>query len=173
MYSINSFTQFESFLTHLYMNIFLIVNICRQNIHRKSITRVMTNRSMISSFIFFIYTSFIHISFILNISVARLLTSFFLLFLFFLLSLLCIRVNLCWRYAFIEFIALIKRSFATLSLTYYRYYRYHYRKNKSLNNHIRAVEPSRIVGKKEWQGIRENVFIYIHALHTCILSTHM
>lgn len=122
MYSINSFTQFESFLTHLYMNIFLIVNICRQNIHRKSITRVMTNRSMISSFIFFIYTSFIHISFILNISVARLLTSFF--FTFFILfafpslhtseSLLKIRVyrvyrlnKTFFRYAFFNLLSLL------------------------------------------------------------------
>lgn len=38
-----------------------------------------------------------------------------------------------------QFIALIKR-FLRYALTYYHYYRYHYRKNKSLNNHIRVVE---------------------------------
>lgn len=32
------------------------------------------------------------------------------------------------------------KTFLRYALTYYHYYRYHYRKNKSLNNHIRVVE---------------------------------
>lgn len=155
-----------------------IMNTRQENAHRKSIIRVVINRSMMSSFMFFIYTSFIHISFILNNSVARLLPSFFFFFFMFFFFhfafAFCIRVSLCRRCAFIEFIALIKRSFATLSLTYYRYYRYHYRKNKSLNNHIRVVEPSRIVGKRRAGKKRERVCIrtYMHA-YVYFADTHM
>lgn len=34
----------------------------------------------------------------------------------------------------------LNKTFLRYALTYYHYYRYHYRKNKSLNNHIRVVE---------------------------------
>lgn len=71
----------------------------------------------------------------------------------------------------IEFIAFVKRLFTTL-LTYRRYHCDYYRKNKSLNNHIRVIEPSRIVGK--WEKVKKKECVCTHTcMHTCILSTHM
>lgn len=47
--------------------------------------------------------------------------------------------SLCRRCAIIA-VYRLNKTFLRYALTYYHYYRYHYRKNKSLNNHIRVVE---------------------------------
>lgn len=111
-------------------------------------------------FMFFIYSPFVHISLVLNNNcyvwlrvrvhvccvVTRLLP-----------SCLYTSKSLCRRCAIIA-VYRLNKTFLRYALTYYHYYRYHYRKNKSLNNHIRVVEslswkgPGRGARGRWWRG---------------------
>lgn len=100
------------------------------------------NRSrIVDSCVFFIYSPFVHISLVLNNIVAARLLLY--------VHIHTRRVSLCQRCAVIA-VYRLNKTFLRYALTYY-YYRYHYRKNKSLNNHIRVVREPFVRGR----GIKE------------------
>lgn len=93
-------------------------------------------------FMFFIYSPFVHISLVLNNNCCVCLRVYAVLCCYILTSVRHVYTRVRVFAVDAQFIAVyrLNKTFLRYALTYYHYYRYHYRKNKSLNNHIRVVE---------------------------------
>lgn len=123
-------------------------------------------------FMFFIYSPFVHISLVLNNNCCVCLRVYAVLCCYILTSVRHVYTRVRVFAVDAQFIAVyrLNKTFLRYALTYYHYYRYHYRKNKSLNNHIRVVESLSWRDQEGpgeggiWERIRigTRVYAYIH-----------